>query len=108
MEGKGDLWHQLAHILDARDPDDPPRPYAPILIEAVDQLEEFFSDFAERWRRGADKEICELQNYWGLKVSDLRVALKKAPCWCPSWAERKYEGKPMCERCVALGLKDEL
>jgi hypothetical protein len=72
MEDKGDLWHQLANILDPRDPDDEDRPYSPILIEAVDNLEQFFSGFADQWRRGADKEMAEAQSFWGLELGKLR------------------------------------
>lgn len=63
-ETKGDLWYQLAHIVDPHDIDEeyePGFPWPdPALVEKIDQLEAFFSNFAELWRRGADKEICEM------------------------------------------------
>lgn len=77
VENKGDLWWQLCHVLDPRDPDDPPRPYAPILIETVDKLEKFFSDFADLWRRGADKEITELHLYHAEQTVKLRKEIDK-------------------------------
>lgn len=76
--GKGDLWYQLAHLVDPHDIEDYDYRMSPESIELTDRLEKFFSDFANLWRRGADKEICDSQGFWGLKLADVRAEKKEA------------------------------